>query len=80
MKIQGRDFEDGELEIYTDHSRSEHAGAGGCFQIVDILLNNNSILAKLNIDQGRHYFNLNEVAEDLEVNPNQVNITEVSDK
>lgn len=79
MKIQGIDFEDGKLVIYTDYSRSNHAGAGGSFQIVDIFLNNNSILTKLDIDQGRHYFNLNEVAEDLEISPNKVNITEVSD-
>lgn len=79
MKIQGIDFENGKLEIYPDYSRSHHAGADGCFQIVDIFLDNNSILSKLNIDQGRHYFDLNEVAKDLEINPDKVNLAKVSD-
>ena len=76
MKIQGIDFEDGKLEIYPDYSRSQHAGADGCFQIIDIYLNNKSILKKLNIDQGRHYFTLDEVAKDLKVNSNEIDITE----
>ena len=77
IKIQGLNFEDGELTIFADYKRSEQAGAGGCFQIVDIYLNNKSILNKLNIDQGRHYFTLDEVAKDLKVNSNEINIIEV---
>ena len=77
IKIQGLNFEDGELTIFADYKRSEQAGAGGCFQIVDIYLNNKSILNKLNIDQGRHYFTLDEVAKELKVNSNEINIIEV---
>lgn len=74
MKIQRKDFCDGELVVYADYSRSEHAGAGGLFQIADVRLNGRSILNKLKIDQGRHYFECSEVAEDLRVNINELKI------
>ena len=77
MEIQGMDFENGELVIYADYSRSAHAGAEGCFQVVDIRLNENSLLGKLNIDQGHHYFNKSEIAKDLNVELNEINIIEV---
>ena len=76
IKIQEINFEDGNLTIFADYKRSEKAGAGGCFQSVDIYLNNKCILNKLNIDQGRHYFTLDEVAKDLKVNSNEIDITE----
>ena len=76
IKIQEINLEDGILTIFADYKRSEQAGAGGCFQIVDIYLNNQSILNKLNIDQGRHYFTLDEVAKDLKVNSNEIDIIE----
>lgn len=74
MKIQGMDFCDGELVVYADYIRSEHAGAGGLFQIADVRLNGKSILNKLKIDQGRHYFERSEVAEDLQVNIDKLKI------
>lgn len=77
MKIQGLDFENGELVIFADYIRSEHAGAGGCFQVVDIRLNENSLLGKLNVDQGHHYFSKNEIAKDLQVESNEITITEI---
>ena len=76
IKIQEINFEDGNLTIFADYKRSEKAGAGGCFQIVEIYLNNKINLNKLNIDQGRHYFTLDEVAKDLKVNSNEIDITE----
>ena len=77
MKIQGMDFKNGELVIYADYGRSAHAGAGGCFQVVDIRLDKNSLLGKLNIEQGHHYFNKSEIARDLKVELNEINIIEV---
>lgn len=77
MKIQGVDFENGELVIYVEYGSSEHAGAGGCFQVVDIRLDENSILEKLNIEQGYHYFNTREIANDLKVELDEINIVEV---
>ena len=74
MKIQGMDLCDGELIVYADYSRSEYAGAGGLFQIADVRLNGKSILNKLKIDQGRHYFECGEVSEDLQVNINELKI------
>ncbi len=79
MKIQGKDFPDGELKIRPDYERSEHAGAAGCFQIADVILvysERKSILTELNIDQGKHYYNLDEVAEDLGIDSNKLSFEE----
>ncbi len=74
MKIKGIDFEDGELTVCADYDRSEHAGAGECFQIIDIILNGDSILERLDIDQGYHYHNVEELAAELKINSNLINI------
>lgn len=79
LKIQGKDFSEGELVIYTNYERSEHAGAGGCFQIVDIYIEadkDESILTDLDIDQGRHYHNIDEVLQDLQVSRGLINFRE----
>lgn len=68
MEIQGKEFENGELIFYVDYARSEHAGAAGCFQVVDISIEGNSetsILKDIEIDQGKHYFDINELLIDL---------------
>lgn len=68
MIIQNKEFPNGKLVIYTDYKRSTHAGADGCFQVVDICIEGYSeisILKDVTIDQGVHYFNLTEVLQDL---------------
>ena len=65
VKIQNKIFLDGELIIYTDYKRSEHAGAGGYFQVVDICIDSKSILKDLDIDQGTHYYDMKNVLQDL---------------
>lgn len=75
MKIQQKEFEDGELVIYVDYSRSDHAGAGGCFQIVNIEIereDNVSILDDINIDPGVHYHDIKDVLKDLELDSMKV--------
>ena len=81
MFIQGKEFENGVLVVTTNYSRSEHAGAGNCFQIVDISIENEtgdeySISEKLNIDHGCHYFNFKEFLCDLEIDITDVNYRE----
>lgn len=79
MKIQGKEFKDGILVIETDYSRSSHAGAGGCFQVVNIWIEGDSdasIIDEIQIDQGQLYFSLNDVLEDLGVNPDDTNYRE----
>lgn len=68
MKIQGMDFPNEELIFYIDYATSERAGATGCFQVVDISIGSNvesSILNEIKIDQGKHYFNIHELLNDL---------------
>lgn len=68
MEIQGKEFEIGHLIIYVDYARSEHAGAAGCFQVVDISIEGSSeisILKDIEIDQGKHYFDINEFFNDI---------------
>lgn len=68
MIIQKKVFPDGELVIYKDYESSEHAGAGGCFQIGDIAIEgekDESILDKVAIDHGKHYHDIDEVLRDL---------------
>ena len=80
MVIQNKTFPDGELIIYTDYSRSTHAGADGYFQVVDICISNDSedsILDELNVDQGVHYQCIEALLKDLLVSPNFVNYKEV---
>ena len=75
MVIQNKIFPDGELVIYVDYSVSERAGAGGCFQIFDICIDENiSILSDLKIDIGFHYNHINDVLQDLEIIPGTVNV------
>lgn len=67
------------MVIYTDYERSEYAEAGGCFQIVDIYIEaytDESILADLDIDQGIHYHNIDEVLQDLQVSLGSINFRE----
>ena len=68
MKIQGKEFENGKLIFCLDYARSEHTGAAGCFQVVDISIEGSSetsILKDIEIDQGKHYFDINELVNDL---------------
>ena len=68
MEIQGKEFENGELIFYVDYARSEHVGAAGSFQIVDISIDGSSetsILKDIEIDQGKHYFDIHELFNDL---------------
>lgn len=70
MVIQGKVFKEGELIIYTDYKRSAHAGAAGCFQVIDVCIDGDtetSILQDIDIDQGKHYFEISEVLNDLEI-------------
>ncbi len=79
MIIQGKNFPDGTLVIYTNYSISSHAGADGCFQIVDICIENHeekSILKKLKINFGKHYFNIKDVLNDLNVDIKIINYRE----
>ena len=79
MKIQNKTFPEGELVIYTSYIRSEHAGAGGCFQIVDICIEGDidkSILNDVNIDQGTHYQSINQVLKDLKISSDSINFRE----
>lgn len=79
MIIQNQEFMDGELVIYEDYTRSEHAGAGGCFQIVNICIEGDtdlSILDKLQIDQGRHYHNVKELLDELNVDSKLISYKE----
>lgn len=68
LKIQGKEFPDGELIIVADYESSEHVGADGCFQVVDIQIDEQSILQNILIDQGFHYNSKEEVLEDLQFN------------
>lgn len=68
MEIQGKEFGICELIFYVDYARSEHAGAAGSFQVVDISIEGNSetsILKYIEIDSGKHYFDINELFNDL---------------
>lgn len=81
MFIQGKEFSDGIICVVVDYSRSEHAGAGGCFQVCDICIedtngNEKSILKAVLIDQGKHYLKLEEVIKDLGLNPKFVDYKE----
>lgn len=81
MIIQNKNFPDGELVINTDYSHSSHAGADGCFQIVNISININgdtdeSIIDQLQIDYGKHYFSILDVLKDLDVNPKEITYRE----
>ena len=65
------------LVIHADYERSEHAGAGGCFQIGDISIEGDtteSILDKVVVDQGKHYHSVDEVINELGVDVNKVDI------
>ena len=77
MVIQNKMFPDGEIVIYVDYERSEHAGADGCFQVSDISIEgdvNESIQDRIAIDQGKHHHSLDEVLSDLVVAINDVDV------
>lgn len=67
MLVQGKIFKDGQLVIHTDYRTADHTGAIGTFQIIDICIDNESILNHLSIDQGVHYYNIREVLDKLGV-------------
>lgn len=75
MNIQFKEFEDGVLVIRINYSRSEHAGAGGCFQIVDVSIEgetDKSITKSLDIDYGIHYSDINDFLNDLKIKPETI--------
>lgn len=76
MIIQEKEFDDGVLAVRVDYGRSEHAGASGCFQIVDVYIDgvsDDSITDKLDIDFGKHYLDISDFLRDLGVNPTAIN-------
>lgn len=75
MNIQGKEFEDGVLVIRINYSRSEHAGVGGCFQIVDVYIEgetDESIAKSLDIDYGIHYSDIIDFLHDLNIDPKTI--------
>jgi len=52
--------------VHLDHETSEHAGAGGTFQVFSITGENGEDHTHL-VDQGKHYHNLAGLASDIAV-------------
>jgi type I restriction enzyme S subunit len=67
--------------VGVDYETSEHAGAGGMFQVTELRDNNDKDCTHLVVDRGKHYSDLNElaydIAERLGVNVDQVELEQV---
>ncbi|WP_054956495.1 hypothetical protein [Paenibacillus dakarensis] len=60
-----------------DWETSESAGAGGMFQVISIKDDdNNDVTGQYKINPGKHYSNLEEVVEDMGLNPTTVDYEE----
>lgn len=69
------------FEVQLDYETSEHAGAGGMFQVISIEDENGKDFTHLVVDQGKHYASLEELKEDiargLKVDARQVDLEAV---
>lgn len=60
------------IRVYTDHSKSDSAGAKGNFQVISVVKedsNGDEIDLTAAIDQGFHYDCIEDVLVDLKLNP-----------
>lgn len=66
------------FKFSLDYETSEHAGAGGMFQVVAIYDgDDNEITQSYTIDEGRHYHNLKDVIRDMGYDPSKVDYEEI---
>jgi stress response protein SCP2 len=67
------------IQISCDYETGEGCGAGGTFQVESVFLDTDfgEIEVTEQLDQGRHFYSLDEVASDLGFNPASINIEEV---
>lgn len=68
------------LQVQLDYESSEHAGAGGMFQVISVEDEDGKVFTHL-VDQGRHYASLDdlkeEIASALKVEARQVELEEI---
>ena len=63
------------LYIEEDRETAERCGASGTFQVITAVLSMNDgteLDVTDNVDQGRHFFSQDEVAESLGLDPNSI--------
>jgi len=69
-----------DYNVHCDRETSEHAGAGGAFQVATLEDENGNDVVNI-IDQGKHYFSMDELADDIAVATNSardsITLTEV---
>ena len=65
------------INVYGDVATAERCGASGTFQVISatLIMDDDSELdVTKNIDQGTHYFSADDVAKDLGLDPNKINV------
>ena len=65
------------IDVYGDVATADRCGASGTFQVISVTLimdDNSELDVTENVDQGEHYFSADDVAKDLGLNPNIINV------